>query len=111
MEALLPGSGLTTVMPTIPAEESEPVAVSWVEETKVVVSGVEPRRTCAPEMNLLPVMVRLKFPVPTLAGLIPVSAGVGFMSVMALEPLAELEAELVAVRVTALGFGSEAGAV
>ena len=87
------------------------MAVSWVEETKVVVSGVAPRSTCAPEINLLPVMVRLKLPVPTLAGFIPASAGVGFMSVMTLEALAELEAALVAVRVTVFGLGSELGAV
>jgi hypothetical protein len=82
-----------------------------VEETKVVVSGEPPRRTWAPDTNLLPVTVRLKFPVPMLAGLMPVRAGVGFMRVTALEPLAELDAELVALIVTVFGLGKDVSAV
>lgn len=62
-------------------------------------------------MNLLPVTVRLKFPASMLAGFMPVSAGVGLMSVTALELVAELEAELVALMATVFGFGREAGAV
>jgi hypothetical protein len=49
--------------------------------------------------------------VPTLAGFMPVNTGVGFISVTALEEVAEAEAELVALTVTVLGFGREDGAV
>jgi hypothetical protein len=107
----VPGSGLTTVMGKLPADEMLPVTVSFVEETKVVVSGVVPRKALAPDTNLLPVAVMLKFPLPMLAGLMPVRAGVGFSSVTALELVAELEAELVALTVTVFGFGRVAGAV
>src|SRR5271165_1535681 len=54
-ELLLPGSGFCTVTEKVPAEVALPVAVSCVEETKVVASAVVPTRTCAPEMKLLPV--------------------------------------------------------
>lgn len=67
--------------------------------------------TVAPEMKLVPVSVMEKFPVPVLAGLMPESVGVGFKIVIALDPLAELTATLVAVIVKAFGFGSVAGAV
>jgi len=102
---------LCTVMAKLPAAETLPEAVSCFAETKVVVSAVATRRTWAPETNLLPMAVKVKFPVPMLAGLMPVSVGVGFMSVTSLELLAELEAELVAVTVTVFGFGREEGAV
>ena len=102
---------MTTVMLSMPAEFAEPVAVSCVEETNVVVSGVVPNRTCAPETKFIPVRVRLKLPVPMLAGFVPTSVGVGFISITALEALAELVAALVAVTVTVFGLGSEDGAV
>jgi hypothetical protein len=102
---------LTTVMLNMPAEFAEPVAVSCVAETKVVVSGVLPNSTCAPETKFVPLTVRLKLPVPMLAGFVPASVGVGFISVTALEALAELGAALVAVTVTVFGLGSEDGAV
>ena len=53
----------------------------------------------------------VKLPVPTLAGLIPVSTGVGFRRVTLLEPMAEESAELVARTVMIFGFGRLAGAV
>ena len=111
MELLLPGSGFTTVMPKIPAVDAEPVAVSCVAETKVVVSGVAPSMTWAPGMKLLPVTVREKLPVLTLAGLVPTSVGMGFKIVTALEEVAVLKAALVAVTVSALGLGRDTGAV
>ena len=95
----------------MPAEFAEPVAVSCVEETNVVLSGVVPNRTCAPETKFIPVRVTLKLPVPMLAGFVPTSVGVGFISITALEALAELVAALVAVTVTVFGLGSEDGAV
>jgi hypothetical protein len=111
LELLLPGSGFTTVILNSPAEDAEPVAVSCVAETKVVVSGVVPSSTCAPDTKLLPVMVSEKLPVPTLAGFVPLRTGVGLSSVTALEAVAELVATLLAVTVSALGLGIDAGAV
>ncbi len=85
--------------------------MSCVAETKVVVSGAVPNSTCAPDTKLLPVMASEKLPVPTLAGFVPLRTGVGLSRVTALEALAELEATLLAVIVTVLGFGSDDGAV
>lgn len=88
-----------------------PLAVSCVEETKVVLSGVLPSITVAPETKFVPVSVIEKLPVPVLAGFVPTRVGVGFKMVTALDALAELNAALVAVIVNALGFGNVAGAV
>jgi hypothetical protein len=41
----LPGSGFWTATARVPEEEAEPVAVSWEEETKVVVMAELERRT------------------------------------------------------------------
>ena len=49
---MLPGSGFSTVMGKVPAMAAVPVAVSCVEETKVVEVGELLRRTCAPETKL-----------------------------------------------------------
>ena len=95
----------------MPAVDSLPLAVSCVEETKVVVSGVLPSITCAPEMKFVPVRVMEKLPVPVLAGFVPTSVGVGFRIVTAMEALADVEAALVAVIVKAFGLGSVAGAL
>jgi hypothetical protein len=51
-----------------------------------------------------------KLPVPTLAGLMPVSTGVGFKRVTLLGPLADESAVLVARTVSVFGFGRVAGA-
>ena len=91
--------------------DAEPVAVSCVAETKVVVSGAVPSRTCAPETKLLPVTARVKLPVPTFAGFVPTSPGVGLSKVTSLDAFAEPEATLVAVMVSVLGLGSDQGAV
>jgi hypothetical protein len=77
----------------------------------VVCKAVVPRNTWAPETNLSPVTVRVKFPVLTDAGLIPISTGVGLRIVTLLDPLADASATLVARTVTGLGFGNAAGAV
>jgi len=77
----------------------------------MVCMGVVPRRTCAPLTNLPPVTVRVKLPVPTLEGLMPVRMGVGFRSVTLLKPLAEASATLVARTVMVFEFGKVAGAV
>src|SRR5580700_11955931 len=47
-EVLLPGFGLLTLTPNIPALASEPVAVSFVDETKAVLTAAPPNSTCAP---------------------------------------------------------------
>jgi hypothetical protein len=107
----LPGSGFCTTMENVPEEEAVPVAVSCVEETKVVESAELERRTCAPETKLLPVMVREKLPRLVEAGDMPVRTGVGFMSVTELVEDLEVSAELVALTVTELGDGRVAGAV
>jgi hypothetical protein len=98
-------------MPKRPELDSVSLAVSCVAETNVVASGVVPRSTCAPEMKLVPVTASEKFPVPTLAGFVPESVGVGFKIVTALEEAAEVKAALVAVTVSVLGVGSVDGAV
>src|SRR6266853_5797253 len=58
------GPGFTTVTGTVPtwAAVAVPVAVSWVEERKVVVSGVVPKSTCAPERKPVPVSVKVNGP-------------------------------------------------
>src|ERR1700683_88808 len=56
-EVLLPGFGLLTLTPNIPALDCEPDAVSFVAETKVVVTAAPPNKTCAPLTKLLPVTV------------------------------------------------------
>jgi hypothetical protein len=58
-------------------------------------------------------MVREKLPVPTLAGFMPLRAGVGLRTVTVLEAVAALEATLVAVIVivSVLGLGSDDGAL
>jgi hypothetical protein len=111
LDALLPGFGLFTVTAYSPAERAVPVAVSWADETNVVCNGVVPKSTCAPFTNLLPVRVSVKLPAPTLAGLIPISTGVGFSRVTLLELLAEESAALVARTVMIFGFGRLPGAV
>ena len=92
----LPGSGFCTTTENVPEEEAVPVAVSCVEETKVVEMGELERRTCAPETKLLPVMVREKLPRLLETGEMPVRTGVGFMSVTELVEDLEVSAELVA---------------
>lgn len=44
-DELLPGDGLLTLMPYVPADETEPVAMSCVAETNVVDKGVAPKST------------------------------------------------------------------
>ena len=108
---LLPGSGFFTATGKVPAVAALPVAVSCVEETKVVVSGELLRRTCAPLMKFVPVMVRENAPRLVEAGEMPAREGVGFQRVTAEEEDFVESAELVAVTVRVLGEGSVAGAV
>src|SRR4029077_16472311 len=55
-ESLLPGSGFSTVILTIPtwAEVAIPVAVSWLRLTYVVLRGVPPNSTLEPLTKFVP---------------------------------------------------------
>ena len=110
-EELLPGSGLDTAIGKVPAELALPMALSCVEETKVVESTVSLRRTCAPEMKFVPVMVREKLPRFVEEGLTPTMVGVGLRSVTALDADFVESAALVAVTVMLFGEGRVAGEV
>lgn len=110
-EVLLPGSGFWTVIAKVPAEVTLPVAVSCVEETKVVESGVLVRRTCAPWTKLEPLTVSEKLPRLVEAGEMPVREGVGLRRVTAEEADWVLSAALVAVIEIVLGEGRVVGAV
>ena len=106
----LPGSGFCTITEKLPAEGAVPVAVSCVEETKVVVIGELESSTCAPDTKLAPVRVREKLPRLVEDGEMPVRTGVGFMRVTALVEDFEVSAAEVALMVTELGEGSATGA-
>ncbi len=84
LEALLPGSGLTTVTANVPTVAAVPVACNRVEVEKVVANGAPPSITCAPLTKLLPVTVMEMEPCVTDIGEIVVSTGVGFQIVAAL---------------------------
>ena len=47
----------------VPAVSAEPVAVSFVAETKVVLSAAPANKTCAPLTKLLPFIVSVNAPV------------------------------------------------
>lgn len=110
-EVLLPGAGLLTLTPNVPFDEAAPVAVSVVEETNVVATGLPAKSTCAPLTKPLPVTVREIEPTEKLAGVTELIEGVGFSSVTVLLAFAVGSAELTALMVIAFGFGTDAGAV
>ena len=109
-EVALPELGFCTATGKVPAVGAVPVAVSCVEETKVVESGVLLKRTCAPERKLEPVTVRVKLPVLAEVGEMPARTGMGFQRVTAAVAEAEVSATLVAVMEMVLGEGRAAGA-
>jgi hypothetical protein len=98
-------------MANVPAEDSFPVAVSCVDDTKEVASGAPARRTSAPLTNPLPFSVIAKAPAGTDAGAILRSTGNGFCSVTGLLAVAVESAELTARTVTTLEVGTVEGAV
>jgi hypothetical protein len=110
-DVLLPGFGLLTVTPKVPAVDAVPVAVSCVEDTKVVVADAPPKSTCAPFTKFVPVTLSVYAPAAKVAGLTLPMVGVGFHKVTALAALAVESAAETAVMVTVLGFGKLAGAV
>jgi hypothetical protein len=111
LEVALPGLGLVTVTANVPADAALPLAVSCVEDMKMVVSGVPARTTCAPLTKPLPFTVIVNAPEETEAGVMLLSTGAGFSSVTVLLPEAEALAALTACTVTAPEFGMLAGAV
>lgn len=110
-DVLLPGFGFITEIANVPAEFSVPLALSCIDETKVVVSAEPFSRTCAPFTKLLPVIESVKLPALTDAGAMLLNTGTGFHSVTLLFPLAPESAALTASIVMLLGFGRLAGAV
>jgi hypothetical protein len=81
-----PGLGFTTVMDAVPevaTREAGTVAVSWVEETKVVASAVPFQFTVEVETNLVPFTVKVKSALPAViqVGLIDVVVGTGLLIV------------------------------
>ena len=87
------------------------MAVSCVEDLKVVASGTPARSTCAPLTNPLPFTVIANAPAGTDVGAMPASTGTGFCRVTALLPVAVASAELTARTVTVLELGIVLGAV
>jgi len=110
-EVALPGLGFITDTEKVPADASLPVAVSCVEDTKVIASGAPARSTCAPLTNPLPFTVIANAPAGTDVGAMPVSTSMGFCNVTALLPVALVLAELTARTATVLEPGTAFGAV
>ena len=111
VDVALPGFGFITATANVPTDDSLPVAVSFVDETKVVASGAPARSTCTPLTNPLPFTVIANAPAGTDGGAMPVSTGIGFCKVTALLPVAVALAELTARTVTVLELGTAFGAV
>ena len=109
-DALPPGFGLLTLTPNIPADASEPVAVSCVAETKVVASAEPPKETCAPFTKWLPLTVKVNEPAVKVEGLTLLMAGVGFHKVTALGALTPEFCTDVTLTVTVFGLGRLLGA-
>jgi hypothetical protein len=110
-DVALPGLGFITATANVPADDSLPVAVSCMDDTKVVASGAPARSTSAPLTNPLPFTVIAKAPAGTDVGAMLVSTGTGFCNVTVLLPDAVAPAELTARTFTVLELGTVAGAV
>jgi hypothetical protein len=81
-----PGLGFTTVIDAVPAvatRDADTVAVSCVEETKLVARGVAFHFTVEPETKLVPFTVKVKSALPPVVqvGLIEVVVGTGLLIV------------------------------
>jgi len=81
-----PGAAFTTVTDTVPAVVTRlagTVAVTWVEETNVVVKLVAPNLITEPETKFVPVTVRVNeaLPAATHVGFIEVVVGAGLLIV------------------------------
>ena len=85
------GAGLKTVTFAVPAVATSLAgiaAVSWVLETKVVVRSLPFQRTTEPLTKFVPVMVRVKLPLPAtvVAGLMLLIVGAGLLMVNVTAP-------------------------
>jgi hypothetical protein len=94
----------------MPEDGAVPAAVSAVDETNVVLSGVPANKTCAPFTNPLPVTASEIAPTLKVAGFTLAMAGMGFNKVILLVPVEFALTALTAVIVTVLVFGTAAGA-
>jgi hypothetical protein len=110
-DVALPGLGFIAATANVPADDSLPVAVSCVDDTKVVASGAPARSTSAPPTNPLPFTVIAMAPAGTDAGAMLVRTGTGFCSVTALLPDAVGSTELTAATATVPELGTVVGAV
>jgi hypothetical protein len=110
-DVALPGLGFMTATEKAPADDSLPVAVSCVADTKVVASGAPARSTSAPLTNPLPFTVIATAPAGTDVGAMLVSTGTGFCNVTALLAVAVASAALTAATVTVPDVGTVLGAV
>ena len=107
-----PGSGFVTVNCTLGVcGVTLPVAVSFVLDTNVVLSAVEPIFATAPLTKLLPFKVMVKLPESICGGVAEESCGTGFNKVVTVEAVRPLWFGTAAAIVTALGDGSDADAV
>lgn len=88
-----------------------PIALSCVEELKVVGNGMPANRTWAPLANLRPVTVSVKLPTETVVGATEVTVGIGLSSVTRADADTEGSAALVAVTFTKFEFGRVADEV
>src|SRR5215469_15293344 len=101
LEVAEPGFGLLTEMLMSPtsAAVALPLAVSSVEETKVVDNDCEPKLTREPFMKPEPVRVSWKLPVVMMVGVSVFKTGAAFSSVTAEFPDLLESAKLLAVMV------------
>jgi hypothetical protein len=108
-----PGAGFITDTCTVPnsAWVAVPVAVSFVAETNVVVSAVEPNITCAFLTNLLPFAVMVNAPMGIAVGETEVRTGTGFSRSTAALPVMVASALLTAVTCTESDVGRAGGAL
>jgi len=112
-EEIAPGSGFFTViemLPTCPLV-AVPVAVSCVDETRVVVNVALPKLIAAPVAKCAPLTVKLNDPTGMDNGATVVICGTGLFNVMALLAVLVESAAATAPIVIALADGGNSGAV
>jgi hypothetical protein len=73
---------VTFAVPAVATSLAGIAAVSWVLETKVVVRSLPFQRTTEPLTKFVPVMVRVKLPLPAtaVAGLMLLIVGAGLLA-------------------------------
>ena len=113
VEEIVPGSGFFTVTATLPTWllAAVPVAVNFVEDTRVVFSTVDPNSTLAPAAKCAPFTVRVNAPTGMEAGAIVLTWGIGFSRVTALEAVFVMSAVSAAAIVRLVAAIGNSGAV